>query len=53
MDRYDDDALQPETQGETPIDAELGEDGQGDILTGDDPGRDDDEPDEILVEDLP
>ncbi len=29
------DALQPETQGTDPVDAELGEDGQGDLSPGD------------------
>ncbi|NII69884.1 hypothetical protein [Microbacterium ulmi] len=49
------DEVQPETQGESPIDAELGGDGQGDIL-GEDGSRspkDDDAPDDLRVEDLP
>ncbi|MFJ4223544.1 hypothetical protein [Microbacterium sp. NPDC089695] len=29
------DAEQPETQGEEPLDAELGDDGQGDLAPGD------------------
>ena len=47
--------LQPESQGETPLDAELGEDGQGDILVGDEPDTSDgdDAPDDLRVEDLP
>ncbi|QKJ18968.1 hypothetical protein [Microbacterium hominis] len=49
--RIEDD-VQPETQGETPLDAELGEEGQGDILPEDEPADGDDDS-EIQVEELP
>lgn len=48
------DELQPESQGDAPLDAELGADGQGDILAEDEPAADrDDAPDDLRVEDLP
>ncbi len=48
------DELQPESQGGSPLDAELGADGQGDILAEDEPAADrDDAPDDLRVEDLP
>ncbi|MCC2033167.1 hypothetical protein [Microbacterium allomyrinae] len=48
------DERQPESQGSSPLDAELGEDGQGDILAEDEPATsDDDAPDDLRVEDLP
>ena len=48
------DQLQPETQGDTPLDAELGVDGQGDLLTEDEPASSrGDAPDDLRVEDLP
>jgi hypothetical protein len=49
------DDRQPETQGDSAVDAELGADGQGDILAEDEPaasGRDDG-PDDLRVEDRP
>jgi len=48
------DEIQPETQGGSPLDAELGEDGQGDILAEDEPtASDEDPPEDLRVEDLP
>ena len=40
------DEIQPETQGGSPLDAELGEDGQGDILAEDEPTASDEDPPE-------
>ncbi|MBT2484111.1 MULTISPECIES: hypothetical protein [unclassified Microbacterium] len=34
-DTYAEDALQPETQGDEPLEAELGEDGEGDLAPED------------------
>jgi len=46
--------LQPESQGDAPLDAELGPDGQGDVLPEDEPVDDhDNAPDDLRVEDLP
>ena len=50
------DERQPETQGDSPLDAELGEEGQGDILAEDEPrsaGDEDDEPQDLRVSALP
>lgn len=44
------DALQPETQGDEPVDAELGEDGQGDMAEGDGPQHSGDAPDDLRTE---
>lgn len=38
------DTAQPETQGEDPVDAELGEEGQGDLAPGDEPAASGDAP---------
>ena len=48
--------LQPDTQGDDPEDAWLGEDGQGDLAPEDEPRHDEDDgPDDlrVQVEDLP
>ena len=47
------DELQPDTQGEDPLDAELGPDGEGDILPEDEPEPSGDGPDDLRVSDLP
>jgi hypothetical protein len=47
------DAVQPETQGVDPLDAELGARGQGDLLTEDEPVRDAGGPDDLRVTDEP
>jgi hypothetical protein len=47
------DALQPETQDADPLDAELGEMGQGDLLPEDEPSATGDGPDGLRVTDEP
>ncbi|MFD5226409.1 hypothetical protein ACFWHT_12375 [Microbacterium sp. NPDC058342] len=42
--------LQPDTQGDVPLDAELGEDGQGDLAEGDERQHSGDAPDDLRTE---
>jgi len=42
--------LQPDTQGDLPVDAELGEDGQGDLAEGDEGAHTGDAPDDLRSE---
>lgn len=46
-------AVQPDTQGEDPLAAELGENGQGDVLPEDGATGSGDGPDDLRVSDLP
>ncbi|MEV7632210.1 hypothetical protein AB0N64_07370 [Microbacterium sp. NPDC089318] len=39
--------LQPDSQGDVPLDAELGEDGQGDLAEGDEQQHSGDAPDDL------
>lgn len=39
--------LEPDTQGDVPLDAELGEDGQGDLAPGDEEQHSGDAPDDL------
>ncbi|WP_159500506.1 hypothetical protein [Microbacterium sp. 18062] len=48
-----DEALLPDSQGEDPLAAEIGENGQGDVLPEDEPGSGGDSPDDLRVSDLP
>ena len=45
------DELQPDTQGEEPLDAELGDAGQGDLPPEDEPAPNGDGPDDLRVSD--
>ncbi|MEV4776621.1 hypothetical protein [Microbacterium sp. LWH12-1.2] len=49
-DSFPTDQQQPETQGEEPLDAELGEDGRGDLAPGDEPEAVRDEPRDLRDE---
>ncbi len=44
------DGLQPETQGDEPLDAELGDEGQGDLGEGDGRQHSGDAPDDLRTE---
>ena len=44
---------EPDTQGSDPLEADLGEDGQGDMAESDDGGHSGDAPDDLRVEELP
>lgn len=44
---------EPDTQGSDPLEADLGEDGQGDMAEGEDGAHSGDAPDDLRVEELP